>query len=210
MATRAVPYIDQRFGQNVDQRIVVIARGCDAQPLSPAGTCRIIDRLDVDALVSEQNVARFPALLRVSTQTLMDILEEPQRQRTAGTYRHLAKLMAELGWTAVRVRDFTRGRLQGDDEIRCSGCIQSYAIRMPSETVASDGNFHSSGAVWQPISSIASVTFSIATGFAMTACPRNRNGSQRVLYSVINRMGRRRLCTRLDRCDSSDVDIENG
>jgi hypothetical protein len=32
-----------------------------------------------------------------------------QRSRTAGTYRHLAKLMAELGWTAVRVRDLTRG-----------------------------------------------------------------------------------------------------
>ena len=29
--------------------------------------------------------------------------------RTAGTYRRLAKLMAELGWTAVRVRDLTRG-----------------------------------------------------------------------------------------------------
>jgi hypothetical protein len=39
---------------------------------------------------------------------LMDILEVPQRQRTAGNYRHLAKVMAELGWTAVRVRDFTR------------------------------------------------------------------------------------------------------
>jgi hypothetical protein len=36
----------------------------------------------------------------------MDILEVPQRQRTAGTYRHLAKVMTELGWTAVRVRDF--------------------------------------------------------------------------------------------------------
>jgi hypothetical protein len=29
--------------------------------------------------------------------------------RTAGTYRRVAKLMAELGWTAVRVRDLTRG-----------------------------------------------------------------------------------------------------
>jgi hypothetical protein len=35
--------------------------------------------------------------------------EVPQRERTAGAYRHLAKVMAELGWTAVRVRDFTRG-----------------------------------------------------------------------------------------------------
>jgi hypothetical protein len=45
----------------------------------------------------------------VSMQTLLDFLEIPQRQRTVGTYRHLAKVMAELGWTAVRVRDFTRG-----------------------------------------------------------------------------------------------------
>ena len=36
----------------------------------------------------------------------MDFLEVPQRQRTAGTYRHLAALMAELGWAPVRVRDF--------------------------------------------------------------------------------------------------------
>ena len=32
----------------------------------------------------------------------------PQRSRTAGTYRRLAKLMAELGWTALRVRDPNR------------------------------------------------------------------------------------------------------
>src|ERR1700747_888358 len=51
----------------------------------------------------------FDGLERISTQTLMDILEVPQRQRTAGTYRHLAKVMSQLGWTAVRVRDLTRG-----------------------------------------------------------------------------------------------------
>ena len=48
-------------------------------------------------------------LERISTQTLLDFLEVPQRERTAGAYRQLAKLMAELGWTPVRVRDFTRG-----------------------------------------------------------------------------------------------------
>ena len=53
--------------------------------------------------------AWFDDLERISTQTVMDILEVPQRKRTAGTYRHLAKLMAELGWAAVRVRDLTRG-----------------------------------------------------------------------------------------------------
>jgi hypothetical protein len=48
-------------------------------------------------------------LERISTQALLDILEVSQRKRNAGTYRHLAKVMAELGWTAVRVRDLTRG-----------------------------------------------------------------------------------------------------
>ena len=51
----------------------------------------------------------FDGLERVSSQTLLDMLEVPQRTRTAGTYRRLAKLMAALGWTAVRVRDLTRG-----------------------------------------------------------------------------------------------------
>jgi hypothetical protein len=51
----------------------------------------------------------FDGMERVSTQHLLDVLEVPQRDRTAGKYRHLAKLMAELGWSAVRVRDLTRG-----------------------------------------------------------------------------------------------------
>ena len=51
----------------------------------------------------------YDRLERISSQTLLDLLEVPQRQRTAGTFRRLAKVMAELGWTAVRVRDLTRG-----------------------------------------------------------------------------------------------------
>jgi hypothetical protein len=51
----------------------------------------------------------YDGLERVSSQTLLDILDVPQRSRRAGAYRHLAKIMAELGWTAVRVRDLTRG-----------------------------------------------------------------------------------------------------
>jgi hypothetical protein len=46
---------------------------------------------------------------RITTQTLFDILEVPQRGRGAGACRRLAKLMAELGWAAVRVRGLTRG-----------------------------------------------------------------------------------------------------
>jgi hypothetical protein len=56
-----------------------------------------------------RGTAGFDGLERISTQTLMDLLEVPQRKRTAATYRRLAKLMPELGWTAVRVRDLTRG-----------------------------------------------------------------------------------------------------
>lgn len=51
----------------------------------------------------------YDGLERVSSQILLDLLEVPQRQRTAGTFRRVAKIMAELGWTAVRVRDLTRG-----------------------------------------------------------------------------------------------------
>jgi hypothetical protein len=51
----------------------------------------------------------FDRLERISSQMLLDLLEVPQRQRTAGTYRRLCKIMSELGWTAVRVRDLTRG-----------------------------------------------------------------------------------------------------
>src|SRR3954469_1083311 len=57
----------------------------------------------------------FDGLERVSSQTLMDVLVVPQRSRTAGTYRRLAKLMTELGWTAVRVRDLTRGGYKEQD-----------------------------------------------------------------------------------------------
>jgi hypothetical protein len=48
----------------------------------------------------------YDRLERIGSQTLLDLLEVPQRNRTAGTYRRLAKVMAELGWSAVRVRDF--------------------------------------------------------------------------------------------------------
>ena len=46
---------------------------------------------------------------RISTQTLFDHLEVPQRSRGAGACRRLARVMRELGWTPVRVRDLTRG-----------------------------------------------------------------------------------------------------
>lgn len=56
-----------------------------------------------------QGKVDYDGVARVSTQTLLDLLEVPQNRRTAGTYRTLARLMAGLGWTPVRVRDLTRG-----------------------------------------------------------------------------------------------------
>ena len=41
----------------------------------------------------------FDKLERISSQTLLDLLQVPQRNRTAGTFRRLAKVMAELGWS---------------------------------------------------------------------------------------------------------------
>lgn len=51
----------------------------------------------------------FDGVERLTTQTVFDILEIPQRSRGAGACRRLAKLMTQLGWTAVRVRGLTRG-----------------------------------------------------------------------------------------------------
>jgi hypothetical protein len=48
-------------------------------------------------------------LERISGQMLMDLLEVPQRSRTAGAWRRLAAVMRELGWTPARVRDLTAG-----------------------------------------------------------------------------------------------------
>jgi hypothetical protein len=51
----------------------------------------------------------YDGLERISSQAVMDVLEVPQARRTAGTFRQPSRVMTELGWTAVRVRDLTRG-----------------------------------------------------------------------------------------------------
>ncbi len=53
---------------------------------------------------------------RISTQALFDILEVPQRGRTAAAGRRLAKMMRELGWTAVKARGLTPGGFK--DQVR--------------------------------------------------------------------------------------------
>jgi len=57
---------------------------------------------------------------RISTQSLFDHLEVFQRRRGAGACRRLARVMRELGWTPVRVRDLTRGGYK--EQIRGYAC----------------------------------------------------------------------------------------
>jgi hypothetical protein len=58
---------------------------------------RLRDRFDPDGLE------------RLTTQDVFDVLEVAQRNRTTAACRRLAKVMRELGWTALRVRGLTRG-----------------------------------------------------------------------------------------------------
>jgi hypothetical protein len=51
----------------------------------------------------------FDGVERVTSQTLLDLLEIPQRSRRTPVFRRVGKIMAELGWTPVRVRARTRG-----------------------------------------------------------------------------------------------------
>jgi hypothetical protein len=53
---------------------------------------------------------------RVSTQAVFDFLEVPQRSRTAGAYRRLARLMRELGWSQIKARGLTQSGFR--DQVR--------------------------------------------------------------------------------------------
>jgi len=46
-------------------------------------------------------------LERISSQKILDLLEVPSQSRRAPVYRRIAKLMTELNWTPVRIRDLT-------------------------------------------------------------------------------------------------------
>ena len=53
---------------------------------------------------------------RISTQSLFDLLELPQRRRNAGACRRLAKTMRELGWSPIKARGLTPGGFR--DQVR--------------------------------------------------------------------------------------------
>jgi hypothetical protein len=53
---------------------------------------------------------------RISTQSIFDLLEHPQRARNAGACRRLAKLMRELGWTPIKARGMMQNGFR--DQVR--------------------------------------------------------------------------------------------
>ena len=58
----------------------------------------------------------YDAIERISTQSIFDVLELPQRARNAGACRRLAKLMRELGWTPIKARGLTQNGFR--DQVR--------------------------------------------------------------------------------------------
>jgi hypothetical protein len=73
----------------------------------------------------------YDGLERVSSQTLLDLLEVPQRNRTAGTFRRLCRVMSELGWTPLRVRDLTRGGYKEKVRGYCRNARDRQPIKHP-------------------------------------------------------------------------------
>ena len=95
---------DLKWGQKVEQR-------CFIDQLREAKAKSAARNADPWRLPLERVRGQIgdDGIERITTQLLFDILGVPQHSRGAGACRRLAKLMAELGWMAVRVRGLTRG-----------------------------------------------------------------------------------------------------
>src|SRR6266478_2269456 len=68
-----LPDIDQRLGERVGHAGVVIWRGRDAQPLHAARHGRVVDRLDVDSMLGEQEIACRLAVLGIADEDRYDV-----------------------------------------------------------------------------------------------------------------------------------------
>jgi hypothetical protein len=59
----------------------------------------------------------YDGVERISTQTIFDVLEVPQRGRNSAACRRLAKLMREIGgWTPIKARGMTQSGFR--DQVR--------------------------------------------------------------------------------------------
>src|SRR6185437_2535337 len=86
--TEALPDLQQGFGELIDQAVVVIGRRRDPQPLGALGDGRIIDRLDVDAVLFQQDVAGPLAAFGVADEQWHDMgIARHHRQSRRGQDR---------------------------------------------------------------------------------------------------------------------------
>ena len=102
----------------------------------------LLRRAKMDAMARSADPWRLPlervqgdlgydGVERISTQALLDYLEVPQRGRKAGACRRLAKLMRELGWTAMKARALDQSGFR-DHQVR--GYARDTKIRRPEHT----------------------------------------------------------------------------
>jgi hypothetical protein len=63
-----------------------------------------------------QGTVSYDGVERITTQAIFDVLEVPQRGRTAAACSVLAYLMRGLGWTAMRTRSLNRAGFR--DQVR--------------------------------------------------------------------------------------------
>jgi hypothetical protein len=50
---KPVPNVNKRFCQAIDQAVIMMRRWCDPEPLQPSRHCRIVNRLNVDAMIRQ-------------------------------------------------------------------------------------------------------------------------------------------------------------
>src|SRR6516225_11892066 len=67
------PDVDQGLSKRVDQAVVVIGARRDPQSLGALRHGRIVDRLDVDAVIGKQQIARRLAQLRIADMDRHDV-----------------------------------------------------------------------------------------------------------------------------------------
>src|SRR5438477_526375 len=83
-----LPNLQQGLGELIDQDVIMVRGGRDAQPLSAFGDRRIVDRLYVDAVLFEQDVARPLAIFGVAHEQRHDVgVARHHRQASGGQDR---------------------------------------------------------------------------------------------------------------------------
>src|SRR6202011_3679856 len=83
-----LPDLQQGFGEMIDQSVVMIGRRRDPQPLAALGNGRIVDRLDVDVVLFEKDVAGPLAALGIADEQRHDMgLARHHRQARGGQDR---------------------------------------------------------------------------------------------------------------------------